>query len=264
MLNPAVLLFVVSAEQFTGLLIALVLAALVTAAQRRWALAVVFACLAATVKPVALVALPAVVAAHALGYAPRLVVRSVLRDVALAAAVLAAATLSVRDGLGWSRNIADAIHDHVPFAPSSIVSKMLGWIVSPATFDDLATGGRIAAAAAAATVLGYLYVTVATRPLDRTIAYALITAGTLAPVLYPSFLLWGAVVLASTALGARKDWAIGLSCAACVLTPTGFGERGAIYVTTAALCLIGVVLVPRLLVRQHNELVVRSRVNAGG
>jgi hypothetical protein len=56
---------------------------------------------------------------------------------------------------------------------------------------------------------------------------------------------------------------VALSCAACVLGPVGFGQRGAIYVTAGALCLIAVVLVPRLLVRAHQELVAGSRVSVG-
>ncbi|HEY7010752.1 MAG TPA: polyprenol phosphomannose-dependent alpha 1,6 mannosyltransferase MptB, partial [Jatrophihabitantaceae bacterium] len=42
-LNPAVLLYVISAGLFTGVLVALLLAAIVSAAQRRWVRAVIFA-----------------------------------------------------------------------------------------------------------------------------------------------------------------------------------------------------------------------------
>jgi hypothetical protein len=89
------------------------------------------------------------------------------------------------------------------------------------------------------TVLGYLYLTVRTRPLDRTIGFALLAVGILAPVLYPSYLLLAVLCLAPAAVGMRREWVIALSCVACVLAPVGLGERGGQYATCIALAIIG-------------------------
>jgi hypothetical protein len=251
-LNPAVLLYIVSAAHFTGVFAALLLASLLAASQRRWTRAVIFACLAAGVQPVTLLAVPPVIAVHVLGYPSRLKLRAALRDCAIAVVTLAVVVLSVPYGLGWTANLSSVMHVHIPFAPATGVGNVVGLIVPSASYDDLAAGGRIAAAAAGLTVIGYLYLTVRSRPLERTIGFGLLAAGILAPVVYPTYLLWGVLCLAPTALGARRDWVCALSCAACVLTPVGLGVRGGQYATGIGLALIGAVLIARLSAR-HRE-----------
>lgn len=263
-LNPAVLILVVSAGSVAGVLGAVLLATLLAASQRRWVQAVVLACVAAGLKPVALLAVPAVIVVHAIGNRARIAWRIGLRDVAIAAVTLAVIVLAVPFGLGWIANLSAAAHEQVPFAPSSVIADVVGFIVPSASFDDLAAGGRIAAGVAGVTVLAYLFTTIGSRPLERTIGFALLAAAILAPVVYPSFLLWGMLCVAPSAMGARRDWVIALSCVACVLTPVGLGERGGQYATIGALALIAVVLVPRLLVRRHNALVTGSQLSAGG
>jgi alpha-1,6-mannosyltransferase len=263
-LNPAVLIFVVSAAHLVGVMVALLLAALLAASQRKWPRAIIFAGLGAGMKPVALVALLAVVVLHVLGYPVRARWRIAVRDGAIALATLAVVVFCVPFGLGWIGNLGNDLHEHVPIAPASVTSDIVSWIVPSASFDDLATGGRIAAGVAGLTVLGYLFTTIRSRPLDRTVGFALLAAAILAPVVDPQSLLWGVLCLAPTALGARRDWVIALSCAACVLTPVGLGQRGADYATIAALCLIGLVLVSRLLVRRHNALLTGGQVSVGG
>jgi alpha-1,6-mannosyltransferase len=153
---------------------------------------------------------------------------------------------------------------HIPFAPATGIGNLIGLIVSSASYDDLAAGGRITAAAAGLTVIGYLYVTVRTRPLERTIGFGLLAAAILAPVVYPSYLLWGTLCLAPTATGARRDWVIALSCAACVLTPAGLGDRGGQYATWIGLAVIAAVLTPRLIARHRAEAMTRAGLGADG
>lgn len=238
-LNPMVLLFVVSAGEFAGLFAAAVLAGFVAAGRRRWAAAIVLVCLAAALKPVGLIVVPVLIGAH-VRTSEHGRVRRAGGDIGLAAGVLAACSLIVPHGLGWLWNLNDAIHDHVPFAPASVLAYVVGWMVPAANYDDLQTAGRISAAAAAATAVAYLYLTMRRRPPALTAALALVAAAVLAPVVYPSSLLFGVVCLA--ALGAYRDWVIALSCAACLLTPAGFGERGAQFVTLGALVAIALTL----------------------
>jgi alpha-1,6-mannosyltransferase len=263
-LNPATLLFVVSAGQFTGLVATLLIASTLLAGQRRWTRAVVCACLAAGLKPVALVALPALVLVHLLGRPAGQRVRVAARDLLVAALALVLIVFSVPFGLGWIANLGTATRAHLPFAPASAVGNLVGLIVSAASYDDLLIGGRVAAGAAGCTVLLYLYATARTRPLERTIGYALLTAGLLAPVVYPSYLLLGVLCLAPSATGLRRDWVVALSCAACVLTPVGLGEHGGEYATAIALTVIAIGLYLQYRLQRRVPLLRRTQVRAAG
>jgi hypothetical protein len=263
-LNPATLLFVVSASSLPGLIAAFLTGCTLFAGQRRWARSVVCVCVAAGLKPVALVALPALVLVHVLGRPAGQRLRSAVRDLAVAAVVLAAIVFCVPYGLGWIANLGSATRAHVPFAPASVVGNLVGLIVSPASYDDLLIGGRVAAGAAAVTVLAYLYLTARTRPLERTIGYALLAAGILAPVVYPSYLLLGVLCLAPSATGVRRDWVVTLSCVACVLTPAGLGERGGEYATGIALAIIAAGLYLQYRLQRRLPLLRRTQVRAAG
>lgn len=250
-LNPAVLLYVVSGLHTEGVLAALLLACLVRAGQRRWTAAVVLACLAAGIKPVALIAVPVVLIAHAVGSRRQVAWRILARDAAVAALTLVACSLTVPYGFGWTGNLDSVTLEHTAFAPASLVSDLVSLIVPAAAYDDLAVGGRIAVGLAAVTIVTYLLVTVRDRPLERTMGYALLAAGLLGPVLYPWYLLWGLLCLAPTVQRARRDWVIALSLAACVLAPVGFARRSADIVTICWLAVLGILLAARLLTRRR-------------
>ena len=222
------------------------------------------ACVAVGLQPVTLLVVPAVIAADVLGSTPRVAWRILARDAGIAVVTLTLIVYSVPFGLGWLANLSTAARDHVPFAPSSVISDLIRPVVPSASFDDLAAGGRIAAGAAGASVIGYLFITIRLRPLERTVGFALLAAAILAPVVYPTFLLWGLLCVAPTAAGVRRDWVIALSCVACVLAPVGLGTRGGQYATIGALALIALVLVPRLWKRHHRTLVAGGRLSAGG
>lgn len=238
-LNPAVLLYVVSAGQLVGAVLALLLGSVVAARGRRWWLAIALAAIAAGIKPIALIALPIVIGYHLIDAPPRRALRLLAGDVGIALVLLAGFTAAVGPPLGWLANLDDAFRETLPFTPATLLSDAIGWVV-PAAYDDLQTGARIACAVAAVAVVGYLLATVRTRPVERTLGFALLAAAAGAPVLYPQFLLWGVVCLAPTAVGLRRDWVVALSCAACVLTPLGFGERGGRVAAGAALAAVGV------------------------
>src|SRR4051794_31666607 len=65
--NPLLLLYVVSAVHLDGVMLAILLAALVAATQRRWSSSIALACLAGSVTGQAFVAVPAIVVARWLG-----------------------------------------------------------------------------------------------------------------------------------------------------------------------------------------------------
>ncbi len=253
-LNPLTLLYLVSAAHLDALFVALVLASLVAAAQRRWTRALLLVCIAAGLKPIGLVAVVAVVVAHSARQQPGFAWRVALRDATVALAALIASVLSVPYGLGWAANLGTVTREHTPFAPASVVSDVISVIVTSASFDDLATGGRLSLVLAGATAVAYLLVTVRARPLEHTVGYALLALGLCGPVLYPWFLSWGVLVLAPTAIRARRDWVLALSVAACVLAPAGFVQHTAERVSLAALALIGAALFACLAARRERSL----------
>lgn len=251
-LNPLLLIYVVSAAHLEGLLAALLLGALVSSRQRRWALAVVLCCAAGALEPVALIALVAVVAAHCVG--PEGISWRLLgRDSALAIACLAAAVFSVRHGLEWIGNLRTITRGHTPYAPASLAGDLLAPIVRSASFDDLATGGRIAALAAACCVVAYLVISFRTRALERTIGYALLTMALLAPVVYPWFVIWGLVCLAPSARGTARDWIVALSCVGVLVNLPGFSDAASGAITAAAAAVAAAVLLSRTLARRRQR-----------
>ncbi|TAM90324.1 MAG: hypothetical protein EPN43_05860 [Jatrophihabitans sp.] len=245
-LNPALLLLVVNGAHLDGVLGVLLLGALLASSQRRRVLAVVLVCAAAALKPVALVAVLAVLIAHATGRRDRVSWQIAARDGALAAVCLVGFTFAVPDGLGWVRNLPTVVREHLPFAPSSVLSEVIGPMVPSASFDDLQAGGRVTVVLAAVVIIAWLLATTRHRTLDRTVGYALLTAAVLAPVVYPWYLLWAVCCLAPAAVGIRRDWVVALSAVACVLTPSGFATATAEHVTLAALLLVGLALLPTL------------------
>jgi hypothetical protein len=252
LLNPLLLLYVVSAAHIEGLVAALLLGALVSTQQRRWFVAVVLACAAGALEPVALIAVLAIVVAHCAG-GHGIDWRLAARDAVTVAACLAAAVLSVRHGLAWIGNLTTITRGHTPYAPASLAGDLLSPIVRAASFDDLGTGGRIAALAAAGCVVAYLLVTFRTRPLAHTIGFALLTTAVLAPVVYPWFLIWGLACLAPNARRERRDWVIALSCLGCLLSPPGFSDLVTNALTAAAAVVTAVVLIPRAVARSRQR-----------
>jgi len=249
--NPAVLLYLVSGAHLDALMIALLLGALLAASQRRWTIAIVLACLAAGVKPIALVALPAFFAVHAIGQRSHIAWRVLIRDVITATITLVASVFVVTDGMGWIGNVSETTHEHTFWAPANLLSDMISPVLSSASYDDLAVGGRVAALLAAVTAVIYLLLTVLTRPIERTTGYLLLAVGLLSPVLYPWYLLWGVLCLAPAVTRTRRDWVVALSAAAALLTPPGFSLRTGRLATTAGLVVIAGGLVFRQVMRRR-------------
>ncbi len=239
MLNPLVLLYLVSAAHLDALMIAFVLAALVAAAQRRWLVAVALVCLGGSVSAQAFVVLPLVITVHFLGRrrVPGWLVIS--RDVLVAAVVTVGIAFAAAGtaGFKWVTTVDDQFAAHTPYSAAGAVSLVLTPIVRVASYDDLAIGGRITAVTAMVCVICYLIGTARRRPLDRSAGYALLAVALLGPVLRPWYLLWGTLCLAPTATGTRRVMVLALSAAGCVLVPPGFSTTVS-YAITGGLLLV--------------------------
>ncbi|MDT4978440.1 MAG: alpha,6-mannosyltransferase [Pseudonocardiales bacterium] len=241
-LNPLLLLHVVSGAHLEGIMCALLLGALVAANQGRWLLAVVVACAAGSVKAPAFIAVLAIIAMHGEGYRGWAAWRIMARDIALAAVSILGMTVIVRNGWGWLQALNTPTLGHTPLAPASLVADLFDPVVRAASFDDLAAGGRITTMLAAVCIVIYLTVTARRRPLPRTVGYGLLAVGLLGPVVYPWYLLWAVVCLAPTARAAHRDWIVLISAFACVLNPPGFTSTISTDLSIAALVLVGVIV----------------------
>lgn len=252
-LNPLLLLHVVSASHLEGLMCALLLAALVAANRGRWALAIVLACASAEVKAPALVAVAAIVVVHAVDRRGRPHWRIAARDLLTAGVAVGAMSLLVPNGFGWVRALSTPTLGHTPFAPASIIASLFTPIVQAASYDDRAAGGRITAALAALCIVGYLLVTAHRRSLNRTVGFALLAVGLLGPVVYPWYLLWGLVCLVPTARATRTDWLVLASGLACVFTPNGFNRGITNILTIVAIAVAALVFAPRIARRNRGS-----------
>ncbi len=230
LLNPLVLIHLVSGAHFEAPMGALLLGALVAAKRDHWTWALLLACAAGSIKAPAYLAVLGIGAAHTAiqpGSRRRLVVAA--RDAGLAAAGLAACTLLVDNGLGWINGLKTPAQGYTPSAPASLVGDLLSPIVTAASFDDLAAGARVSCLLLAGCTVLYLTVTAGERPLHQTVGCGLVAIALLGPTIYPWYLLWGTLCLAGSARGRHRDWLV-LACG--VLSVTSItGAPGAM--TTA-------------------------------
>jgi hypothetical protein len=268
-LNPLVLLYVVSSPHLEGMTMALVLAALVATRQQRWVGAVVVAAVAGSVTAQGFVAVPIIIAAHVvhehrLGRRGAVVWKILVRDVGAVAVTVAAAGFIQPHGFDWVLKIRQQFSQHTPFAVAEAISKILSPIVRGASYDDLAAGGRITAAAAAAFVVGYLIVSARYRSVDLGVGYALLGLALLAPVLDPWYLVWGLLALVPAAQGPRRLAVLALSAAACLLVPPGFSDTAADLVTAGALLVIATIVAAVLLGTARRDAAEVAAVSAEG
>ncbi len=253
-LNPIVLLYVVSAAHLDGVMTALVLASLVAARQRRWLVSIILACLAASVSGQAFVVLVLIIVVHHAGRRREAGAWQLVgRDVLVAALVVAAAGMVVPHGFGWVETVHKQFAEHTPFSITGGVSAVLSPIVRGASYDDLAIGGRITVVTAMVCVVGYVIATARHRPLDVSAGYALLAMALLAPVLHPWYLLWGTLCLAPTATGERRIAVLTLSAGACALTPWGFSDRVSDALTAALLVAVGAAALVSLVRTSHRS-----------
>ncbi|PZS19307.1 MAG: hypothetical protein DLM57_04340 [Pseudonocardiales bacterium] len=250
-LNPLLLLHVVSGAHLEGIMVALLLGAVVAAHQRRWLPAIVLACAAGLVKAPALIAVLAIIVIHSDGYRGWPAWRVAARDVVVAALSVVGLTAIVHNGWGWVHALNTPTLGHTALAPASLIGDMYDPVVRAASFDDLAAGGRITAMLAAVCIVVYLTVTARRRALAHTVGYGLLAVGLLGPVLYPWYMLWGVVVLAPTARAERRDWIVFISGYACVLIPPGFNGAISTKLSVLALAIAAGIMAARARARRR-------------
>ena len=251
-LNPLLLLHIVSAAHLDGAMCVLLLAAVVQANRRHWAVAIVLAVAAGAVKAPAFVAVLAIMAVHIQSLRGAQRWRTAARDTAIAAVSTTIVSVIVRDGWGWIHALNAPALGHTALAPASLLGDLLRPVVPAASFDDLSAGGRVTALIAAGCIVVYLTVTARHRALDRTVGYGMLAVGVLSPVVYPWYLLGGIVCLAPTARAGRRDLVLLLSAIGCLLSPPGFSGGVSTALSVAAGLVALALVVPRMLARRRS------------
>ncbi len=233
LLNPLLLVHGLADAHVEALMGALLVAGLAAAGRGRWGAAVALVAVAGLVKAPALLALPAVLAAHACTVQGRARAVALGRDLVVAAAALLLPSLLVPHGWGWLRNVRTPGGGDPTFSPIGNLAELAG----PASGVVVATG-----ALAAAVVLLWLAAGLTTRPLPATVGWALLAVAFLAPVTYPWYALWGMSCLLPVAGARARTVLVALSV---VLTfssvPGAPGPLTAAFTGVAALAAVVVV-----------------------
>ncbi len=248
-LNPVLLLYVVSGAHLDGLMLALVVTALVLAAQHRWLAAVAASSLAGCVLGPAWLVVVVLVVAHWHFGRDRtrgVRLRATIGELAAAVVIALAAGFAVPHGFGWLGEVGKQFSTHTPYSVAGGISALLTPVVRGASYDDLAIGGRLTALLAMVCAVGYLLVTARRRTAELTAGYALLAVALLAPSMFPWYLLWAPMCLASTANAARRALVLVLAAAVCVLSPPGFTPTTTDVLTGVLLVALGVVVLAGL------------------
>lgn len=222
-LNPLVLIHVVSGVHLEAEMAALLLTGVFAARRQMWAAAIVLVCAAGSVKAPAFAALPILIVAHLhqrLGSWPGRLARTALLDLGIGAASTAAFAALTPNGFGWVGNLSTPAH-----GISSSFSGAVLRVLEAITPDTWAGETRIVVSAAmlvvAAAVIGRVTLSAGSRPVEVSVGIALVTLAALLPVFYPWYLLWGVVLLLIAARGAQRDQMVALCGVISVLGATG-------------------------------------------
>ena len=230
-LNPLVLLQVVSAAHLEGAMCALLMVTLV-AYRRSPALALVAACAAANQgarrgRDLAHLCQHWRMARSWTARSPNWTYW--LQPVAVVAACWLTFSLLVAHSWGWLSALATPTVGYTRGSPTALLGDLLSAIVSWAPSPDTIAAARAVGLAAAACIVCYLAATSDRRQLSRSVGYGLLAVAALGPVIYPWYLLWGLVCLAPTAVpGFERRLVIAASGFACFMGLTGLNHTGVV------------------------------------
>ena len=227
-LNPVMLLQVVSAGHLEGLMVALLLAAFVAVRRHHPYLGLGLACIAAAVKAPALIAVAVIVVYLVVETPERRRVVAGIRSTLTAAGVLIVTGALVPDGWGWLHTaLSTPGQGHTPAAPTSLVTTGLSpflTLTHVMSYATLAEACRVIGLLSAAGIAVYLLVTCRRRDATVTAGGGLLAVSLLGPVLYPWYTLWGSACLAPSAERARRDWIVVLSAITATMAIPGLSN----------------------------------------
>jgi len=238
-LNPLLLLQVLSPAHFEGLLCAAILASFVALRHGHPRVAVVLGCAAAAIKAPAVIVVLALVAAGMYGRRRSEALRELAIGAALVGACCVLFSAVLRNAWGWTSALETPTVGRTPAAPSSMVASLLGQIVPVASSADDVAAGRIAALGLAGCIVAWLLATAHRRPTLATTGLGLLVVAALSPVVYPWYLLWGLVCLAPLARSRKQvTWLSGASALGAVVTIEGMPHTWATVQTVLSIAAI--------------------------
>lgn len=223
-LNPLVVMHVVSGAHNDALMIGLIVMGFALASERHPALGVVSIAAAAAVKPIALLALPFVGLIWAglrSGWLAR--IRAWALALLITVAVFAIASLLAGVGSGWIAALGTPGEVRTWLSPATAIGMLLGMVTTGAgiTIDDalVVTVVRTIGTLAALGIVAWLIIKPEGRSPVRGAALAFLTVVLLGPVIQPWYLLWFLPLFAVTGLSAT--W-----LRATILVIAGFSLHG--------------------------------------
>lgn len=204
-LNPLVVMHFVAGAHNDALMVGLTVAGLALAAERRGATGAALVALAASVKPIALLALPFVgllwVGVHADW--PRRIWGWVKATV-VCSATFAATALVAGVGLGWVRALSTPGEVRTWLSPTTALGMIVGgltqWLGLTATNDLAVNAFRLLGTLAGLGVVAFLCLRPQGRSAVRGAALAFFAVVLLGPVVQPWYLLWFLPLFAATGL----------------------------------------------------------------
>lgn len=235
-LNPLVVMHVVSGAHNDALMIGLIVMGFALACARHAALGVLAIALAAAIKPIALLALPFVgliwagqPAKAGYGDPPGLQaswwarIRAWLLTLVLTIAVFAAASVLAGVGPGWIAALGTPGEVRTWLSPATAIGMLTGMATTAAglTIDDalVVTVTRAIGTLAALAIVAWLILRPAGRSPVRGAALAFLTVVLLGPVIQPWYLLWILPLFAATGLGPTQ-------LRVAIITIAGFSLHG--------------------------------------
>jgi alpha-1,6-mannosyltransferase len=204
-LNPLVIMHVVSGAHNDALMIGLIVMGFALATQKHPALGAIAVSAAAAVKPIALLALPFIGLMWAglrAGWVPR--IRAWVLALLLCIAVFTAASLLAGVGPGWIGALGTPGEVRTWLSPATAIGMLLGMLTTAAgiTIDDalVVTVTRLVGTIAALAIVAWLILRPEGRSPVRGAALAFLTVIILGPVIQPWYLLWILPLFAVTGL----------------------------------------------------------------
>lgn len=226
-LNPLVLLHVVSGGHNEGLMLGLMVSGLVCARERRFAAGLVLCLLAAAVKlPAALAAV--YVAADWMASNPDRAVRAraTVRMAATALATVLTVTAATGLGWGWLATVTTPTRIRTALSPTTELGLVAGRAVRslglPLPEGSVLAAVRLAGLALAVALGVLLFAGRRRWPATTAIGLTLLVVVALGPAVQPWYLLWGLVPLAAACPGRLRPVLVFISAGLCPLVfPNG-------------------------------------------
>lgn len=251
-LNPVVLLQLVSAAHFEAPMLALLLGGFLLIRRHQPFLGIALACVAGAIKAPALLAVGAM-AAYLVSATPRGGRLWVALRVALATSgVLALAGALIPDGWGWVNTaLRTPALGNTPDAPTWLLTAMaspLASLTHSVAHPTVVHVCQMAGLLTAALIAGRLVATIRQRPVIDTAGGGMLALSLLGPVIYPWYPLWGSLCLAPGATARRRDWLVALSAVTATMEIPGLSTH-TIWIVAGAVSLIALLWLAQWLPR---------------